>query len=318
MNTTYLTQSVNSPEIIIPWARAVCYSGYRKNQHPNKQIYPSKSEIKEDLEIIVKHGFAYIRMYDAVLYPELVCQVIQENNLPLKLMLGPGLISEENNPNCAWNKTIYTDEELKQRASLNDKRVDNLIKIANTYPEIVFAVSVGNENTPSWGENTVSEERLIEFAQRLKKETGKIVTFNEGAREWKKLQKLANYMDVICIHSYPLWYGLTLAEAISANKQDYDDIQKLYPTKQVLFSEIGWATECFDNTEIQKNEANEENQKIYYQQLWDWTDKEKITAFVFEAFDEPWKGSDNPMEVEKHWGLYYENRNPKLMYKGCN
>jgi hypothetical protein len=35
-------------------------------------------------------------------------------------------------------------------------------------------------------------------------------------------------------------------------------------------------------------------------------------TFVFEAFDEPWKGSPDPHEPEKHWGLFYENRNPKM------
>ena len=309
------TQLLQSRDIKIPWARAICYSGYREYQDPNKQIYPSKSQIKEDLEILIKHGFSYIRMYDAVIYAEMVCQVIQENNFPLKMMLGPGLISEVNNPNCPWNNTVYSNEELEKRALLNDKRIESLIAIANSYPEIIFAVSIGNENTPTWGENTVSEERLIEFAKRLKKATGKIVTFNEGAREWKKLQKLAEFMDVICIHSYPLWYGLSLKEAITANKQDFEEIKALYPNKQVLFSEIGWATLCLENTEMQTKEVNEANQKLYYQELWDWTDKEKIIAFVFEAFDEPWKGSSNPNEVEKHWGLYYENRSPKMIYR---
>jgi exo-beta-1,3-glucanase (GH17 family) len=309
------TQTSQSRDIKIPWARAICYSGYREYQDPNKQIYPSKSQIKEDLEILIKHGFSYIRMYDAVIYAEMVCQVIQENNFPLKMMLGPGLISEVNNPNCPWNNTVYSNEELEKRALLNDKRIESLIKIANSYPEIIFAVSIGNENTPTWGENTVSEERLIEFAKRLKKETGKIVTFNEGAKEWKRLQNLAEFMDVICIHSYPLWYGLSLKEAITANKQDFEEIKALYPNKQVLFSELGWATLCLENTEMQTKEVNEVNQKQYYQDLWDWTDKEKIIAFVFEAFDEPWKGSSNPNEVEKHWGLYYENRTPKMIYR---
>jgi exo-beta-1,3-glucanase (GH17 family) len=43
----------------------------------------------------------------------------------------------------------------------------------------------------------------------------------------------------------------------------------------------------------------------------DWTRKEGILTFVFEAFDEPWKGSSDPMEPEKHWGLYTVNRKPK-------
>ena len=40
-----------------------------------------------------------------------------------------------------------------------------------------------------------------------------------------------------------------------------------------------------------------------------------ILTFIFEAFDEPWKGSDDPDEPEKHWGLYYENRSPKLVLR---
>ena len=50
------TQLLQSRDIKIPWARAICYSGYREYQDPNKQIYPSKSQIKEDLEILIKHG----------------------------------------------------------------------------------------------------------------------------------------------------------------------------------------------------------------------------------------------------------------------
>ncbi|MEC9249739.1 MAG: glycosyl hydrolase, partial [Pseudomonadota bacterium] len=34
-------------------------------------------------------------------------------------------------------------------------------------------------------------------------------------------------------------------------------------------------------------------------------------TFVFEAFDEPWKGSPDPDEPEKHWGLFKLDRRPK-------
>jgi exo-beta-1,3-glucanase (GH17 family) len=37
--------------------------------------------------------------------------------------------------------------------------------------------------------------------------------------------------------------------------------------------------------------------------------------FVFEAFDEPWKGSDEPLDPEKHWGLFTVDRKPKLAIK---
>ena len=58
---------------------------------------------------------------------------------------------------------------------------------------------------------------------------------------------------------------------------------------------------------------SEENQAIYYQDLVNWTDKDKILTFVFEAFDESWKGSPEPLEPEKHWGLYKIDRTPKLV-----
>ena len=36
--------------------------------------------------------------------------------------------------------------------------------------------------------------------------------------------------------------------------------------------------------------------------------------FFFEAFDESWKGNpDNPAGAEKHWGLFTEERRPKLV-----
>jgi exo-beta-1,3-glucanase (GH17 family) len=54
-------------------------------------------------------------------------------------------------------------------------------------------------------------------------------------------------------------------------------------------------------------------QAAYYEQLLKWTNKEKILTFVFEAFDEPWKGDIDPLEPEKFWGLFHVDRTPKLV-----
>ncbi len=43
-----------------------------------------------------------------------------------------------------------------------------------------------------------------------------------------------------------------------------------------------------------------------------WVEKENILAFFFEAFDESWKGSSEPLEPEKHWGLFNIDRTPKM------
>ena len=81
----------------------------------------------------------------------------------MQMMLGPDLISEVNNPNCPWLKTNYSDEELKARAKRNDANIDELIRIANENSDIINVVSVGNENTPKWGANTVPVERPVSY-----------------------------------------------------------------------------------------------------------------------------------------------------------
>ena len=295
------------------WGRAVCYSGYREGQSPLTCTYPTYEQIVEDIKIIDEMGFKYIRMYDPISYAEMTCQVIKDLGVNIKLMLGPGLISEVNNPGCPWMQTNFSEEELKERAAHNDKNIDNLIKIANKYPDVINAVSVGNENTPSWGANNVPVERLIDFAERLREGTGKPVTFNEGAFEWENLDELAKHLDIISVHSYPLWYVNTVEEALEVNKQWYKKIKEKYPDKFVLFSEVGWSTDCADFSQMKEGQANEENQKKYYDEFWEWADREKIIAYMFEAFDEPWKGGNRPNEAEKNWGIYRVDRTPKLM-----
>lgn len=297
------------------WGRAICYSGYRENQSPKDCTYPTYEQITEDIKILDSLGFKYIRMYDPVSYAEMTCQVIRDLGLDMKMMLGPGLESEVNNPGCPWMKTNFSEEELKERAAWNDKRIDALIQIANNYSDVINAVSIGNENTPEWGANNVPVDRLVGFAKRLKAETGKPVTFNEGAFEWEKIPEIAEHMDIISVHSYPLWYGNTVEEALEVNKTWYHKIKEMYPDKFVLFSEVGWATDCADFTQMKEGQANEENQKKYYDEFWDWTDREKIIAYMFEAFDEPWKGGNRPNEAEKNWGIYKVDRTPKLVLK---
>jgi len=79
-----------------------------------------------------------------------------------------------------------------------------------------------------------------------------------------------------------------------------------------VITEAGWTTQS-NGCGIEKWNASDALQAEYYQQLLNWTNSEKILTFVFEAFDEPWKGSDDPQEPEKHWGLFYVDRTPKLV-----
>ncbi|MDE6516286.1 MAG: hypothetical protein K2L18_00335, partial [Acetatifactor sp.] len=182
-----------------PWGKAICYSGYRRGQSPRQELYPSREQIAEDLKILTDHGFQYIRMYDPNEHARRVLQVITEEKLPLRCMIGIDPIAEYNNPGCAWG-TIYTEEELEAHKRRNDGQIRELIALANQYPREIIAVSVGNENRPGWGSDLVPERRLIQWVRKLKVHVAQPVTYNEGAPEWPGMPGLAQEVDCISIH----------------------------------------------------------------------------------------------------------------------
>lgn len=292
-----------------PWGKSICYSGYRRGQSPVQKIYPDRAQIAEDLHILADHGFMYIRMYDPNEHAKRVLEVIRSESLPLRCMIGIDPKAEINNPGCPWDQRVRSDQELEENRRRNDAQLDALIELANQYPEEIIAVSIGNENRPGWGSDLVPVERLIERARRLKEHVKQIVTYNEGAGEWLQLHDLVSELDIISIHSYPVWNRVDLADAVEYNRKDLAQIREAYPHKQVIFSECGWPTDC--NESIDKSQAGEEKQEKYIREFVDWITEEQIPAFLFEAFDEPWKGGNDEHEPEKHWGIFKEDRSPK-------
>ena len=79
----------------------------------------------------------------------------------------------------------------------------------------------------------------------------------------------------------------------------------------MVITEAGWATNS-NGVGIDRENVNEDFQDIYYNELLEWSRQDNVLTFVFEAFDEPWKGSVDPNEPEKHWGLFRVDRTPKL------
>lgn len=293
----------------ITYKKAICYSGYREGQSPATGVFPTKEQILEDLLLLQKEGFEYLRMYEPNEYARSVLELIREHKFPFSVMIGIDPRAEYNNPGCPWLKKEKSMVELEENRVYNDSQIRKLAELAAEFKEYFLAVSAGNENRPSWGSDLVPEERLIEFADILRERTGLPVTYCEGAGEWKYLERLAEHLDFISIHSYPLWNHKTLDEAVEMNRKDYQEVALQYPDKQVVFTECGWATEC--NESMDKQQVSEEKQKLYLEELQSWAQPEQITVFLFEAFDEPWKGGMSPDEPEKHWGIFRTDRTKK-------
>ena len=290
---------------------AICYSGYREGQSPIDGIYPSYNDISEDLYIL-KDNWKLLRLYDCSWHAEFVLEVIRKESLDLKVMLGADMAAEVSNPNCPWGAN-YDEETLTANKQANKMELSRLTNLANSYPDIVSSVSIGNEATVEWNDHMVPVESLVNYVRRLKGVIKQPITFCENYVPWtEKLEPLAAELDFISLHTYPVWEYQTIEGAMEYTKQNYYSVADHYPEKKVVITEAGWTT-CSNGRGIHPWNASQEFQATYYCELLDWCKAENILTFVFEAFDEPWKGSPDPLEPEKHWGVFTLDRKPKLV-----
>lgn len=299
-------------EMHLEHGNAVCYSGYREEQCPGIR-YPSYEEIKEDLLILAKN-WKYLRLYDCTPHAETVLEVIAKEALHFKVMLGVDMAAETSNPHCPWGAD-FSVETLEANRQGNRAQIEKAIALADRYPEIVFSVSVGNEASVEWTDHMVPVDSLVAYVVDMQSSIDQPITFCENYAPWTyKLEPLAEVLDFISVHTYPAWEYRTVEDALEYTKQNYHSVVNHYPGKPVVITEAGWTTTS-NGRGIEPWNASEKLQAHYYEELLEWTTREKILTFVFEAFDEPWKGSPDPQEPEKHWGLFNLDRTPKLVMR---
>ncbi len=290
--------------------RAICYSGFRDGQSPDAGVFPSPAEIASDFEILQGHWDA-LRLYACDVHTERVLEVIRERGFAFKVMLGAYIAAEISNPNCPWGGE-YPASVLRDNKRSNQAELERAVALANEYPDIVDVVSAGNEATVDWTDHLVSPDAVTDYVAYLQRHVAQPVTFCENYVPWLgKLDALAEQVDLISIHTYPVWEYKTIDEALAYTKENYAAVAERYPDKQVIITEAGWAT-ASNGRGIPPENVGEFYQKRYLEALNKWSSEQGVVVYVFEAFDENWKGSDHPLEPEKHWGLYRADRQPKL------
>ncbi len=302
-------------ELLAGEVMAVAYSGYREGQHPDRgdgARNPGDDEILEDLQILINHGFKLIRLYDSDENSLATLRIIREHHLPLKVLLGLWLKAEfSNHEGCSWLHEPIPDDELIRNATVNAEQVERGITLAKNYDEIVVAVNVGNEALVDWNDHMVPVEKVIRYVRRVKEQIDQPVTVADNYEWWKREgAALAAEVDFLGIHTYPVWENKSIDEALAYTIENINGVRAALPDKQIVILEAGWATEA---TEF-GGRANEADQLRYFQDMRAWGDATRTTIFFFEAFDEPWKGSEiDPLGAEKHWGLFNVDRTPKLV-----
>jgi exo-beta-1,3-glucanase (GH17 family) len=294
----------------LPYSKAICYSGYRDGQSPDSGEIPTYEQVKQDL-LILQGQWQSLRLYASDSHSETVLAVIKNEGMPFDVMLGAYISAEVDNPECPWGG-VYPPEQLLANKRDNKSQIMRLIELTNAFTSIVSSVSIGNEASVSWTDHMVTTDSLVRYARLLKGAVSQPVTFCENYVPWlDKLRPLAEELDVISIHTYPVWEYKTIEEGLAYTIENYNSVAQAYPEKQIVITEAGWATQT-NGLGIESRNVNQEFQRRYYHELMNWAEKEQVLVFYFEAFDENWKGSNDPLEPEKHWGLYRADRTPKL------
>lgn len=303
-------------DLLAEVAEAVCYSGFRTGQHPDRgegAKNPSKEEVLEDLQIIQNEmGFKLIRLYDSGVNSALTLRLIKEHKLDIKVMLGMWLDAELSaHETCAWLTEPIPQEKLDANKTVNLEELERGIKLANQYPEIVCAVNVGNECLVDWNDHKMHVDTVIAYCEHVKAAIEQPVSVADNYEWWAAHgQKLSEVLDFISVHVYPVWEGKDINEGLSYSIENIQKVRNALPDARIVISEAGWASVASEFGE----RASEEKQLQYYKEFVQWSKEMNITTLFFEAFDEDWKGNaDNPMGAEKHWGLYTVDRKPKLV-----
>lgn len=283
----------------------ISYGSYRDGESPDKDSVSSEADILEDMEILTAKGsksWNLIRMYGADAASEQVLKVIRKHKLPVQVMQG------------AWLSGHQTEEE-------NEQQVNELIRMAQEYPDVIVAVNAGNEIFVDWSWHKFGQEdydKYIGWIHRIKEAVEVPVTLADDYNFWNKpwSKQIAAELDFIVLHAYAMWNSKQLEEAVSWTASIYDDIQARFPDKQIVLGESGWATSSIKTNGDERlivGEASEAAQAVFYEEYEAWLIENEVASFYFEAFDEKWKGGEDKPDgiAEKNWGVFRSDRTPK-------
>ena len=290
------------PRIDGRWiGNGISYSPYRDGEGPDEGSLTARHHILEDLLLIARR-WNLIRLYASGPPSRRILEVIRDNQLPVRVMLG------------AWISS-------HQSPTVNDGEVAAAIELANEFAEIVVSVNIGNEIFVDWSAHRIDDmERVIGYIRAARAQIAQPVTVNDDYNFWNKpnARRIAAEVDFIGLHAYAFWNNKTLDEALAWTVSIYDDIASRYPDLEIAITETGWPTsrvydDSYEGGLVGK--AGEDEQAVFFEAYDAWVERNRVTSFYFQSFDEKWKGGfdgENPMaKAEKHWGLFRSDRTPK-------
>jgi exo-beta-1,3-glucanase (GH17 family) len=327
-----------------PDYQAICYGGYRKNTRDiEPTIAQIKEDLKILAALNIKFLRTYNVHYKEVSnLLEAISQLKKEDsNFEMYVMLGAWIDCKNA---WTELEPIHNEESERNAIEIAEAvRLTNdypeIIKIIAVGNEAMVNWATSYYVTPNIILKWVNHLQELKKQNQLPKEVW--ITSSDDFASWgggdtsyhtKDLEAIIKAVDYVSMHTYPYHnthYNPDFWQS-NSNENHFEDLQKvnaamvraqlfaqkqfenvkayvhaISPNKPIHIGETGWASSSDGFYGLEGSKASDEyKQALYYQSMRAWTNKEKITCFYFEAFDEPWKDSQNPKGSENHFGIF--------------
>ncbi|WP_297868567.1 glycosyl hydrolase family 17 protein [uncultured Flavobacterium sp.] len=327
-----------------PDYQAICYGGYRKNTREiEPTIAEIKEDLKIlaalNIKIVRTYNVHYKEVSNLL---EAISQLKKEDsNFEMYVMLGVWIDCKNA---WTELEPIHNEESERNAIEIAEAvRLTNaypeIIKIISVGNEAMVNWATSYYVTPNIILKWVNHLQELKKQNKLAKDVW--ITSSDDFASWgggdvsyhtKDLENLIKAVDYVSMHTYPYHnthYNPDFWQS-SSNENHFDELQKvatamvrsqlfakkqfenvkayvhsISPNKPIHIGETGWASSSDGFYGIEGSKASDEyKQALYYQSMRAWTNKEKITCFYFEAFDEHWKDSNNPNGSENHFGIF--------------
>ena len=345
------TRRDKHPEEILgnPNYQAISYGGYRGL---SRDTQPSLDELKEDLLIMHAAGFRILRTYNVHFpHAENTLRAIKElktenDEFEMYVMLGAWISCQAaftELPNHQF-ENVANEDEVKEAVRLANEYPD-IVKIIAIGNEAMVHWAASYFVEPGIILKYVEQLQEMKSKGELPKNlwvtsSDNFASWGGGSEDYHKedLNALIKAVDYLSVHTYPFhdthynpvfWHSNdssasetedienAMNRAVDYAKQQYLSVleytRKLGVEKPIHIGETGWASISQglygDNG---SHAADEYKQALYYQKIRDWTNKDSISCFYFEAFDEQWKDPNHTDGSENHFGLFTLDGQAKL------
>ncbi len=326
-----------------PNYQAICYGGYRlKTRKEQPTIAQIKEDVRILSAMNIKMLRTYnVHLEQASNLLKAIRELKQENtDFEMYVMLGAWIDCENAwtdktpNHNAESKQNI---KEIKKTVTLAQKYPD-IVKVIAVGNEAMVKWAEHYYVQPNIILKWVNHLQNLKKKGSLPKDlwitsSDDFASWGGGSKEYhtKDLEKLVKAVDYISMHTYPMhntyynpqfWIlpeedknkeniekiNASVERAVTFAQNQYkavsDYMRSLGVDKPIHIGESGWATMSNGHYGAKQSRAADEYKAgLYYKLMRKWTNKEKISLFYFEAFNEQWKDAQNPEGSENHFGL---------------